>query len=67
MLFFYFFFLKNPRFLIKHHICFQHGKQKGIFLDQHIRMISEWSCDTKDWSMMLKIQLCITEINHILR
>ncbi len=29
-------------------------------------MISEGSCDTEDW-MMLKIQLCITGINYILK
>ncbi len=26
-------------------------------------MISEGSCDTEDWIIMLKIQCCITEIN----
>ncbi len=30
-------------------------------------MISEGSCDTEDWVMMLKIQCCFTEINHILK
>ncbi len=30
-------------------------------------MISEESCDTEDWLMMLKIQLCITGINSILK
>ncbi len=33
----------------------------------HIRMISEGSCDTKDWSMLPKIKLCITGINYILK
>ncbi len=37
-----------------------------MFLE-HIRMISEGSCDTEDWVMMLKIQLCITGINSILK
>ncbi len=32
--------------------------------NQHIRMISEGSCDTED--LILKIQLYITEINYIL-
>ncbi len=32
--------------------------------NQHIRMISEGSCDTEDWVMMLKIQICITGINY---
>ncbi len=30
-------------------------------------MISERSYDTENWIMMLKIQLCITEINYILK
>ncbi len=30
-------------------------------------MISEGSCDTEDWVMMLKIQLCFTGINNILK
>ncbi len=30
-------------------------------------MISEGSCDTEDWIMMLKIQLCFTGINYILK
>ncbi len=34
-----------------------------ILLNQHIKMISERSCDTE--VMMLKIQLCITGINDI--
>jgi len=35
----------------------------------YIRMISEGSCDTEDWIwvMILKIQLCITGINYILK
>jgi len=28
-----------------------------VITNQHIRMISEASCDTEDWNMMLKIQL----------
>jgi len=35
--------------------------------NQHIRMISEGSCDTEDRSNMLKIQLYITGINYILK
>ncbi len=35
--------------------------------NQHIRMISEGSCDIKTGVMMLKIQLCIRRINYILK
>ncbi len=35
--------------------------------NQYVRMISEGSCDTEDRVMMLEIQLCITEINYILK
>jgi len=35
---------------------FNTDNKKKCFLK--IRMISERSCDTKDWSMMLKIQRC---------
>ncbi len=38
-----------------------------MFLEQHIRMISEGSCDNEDWSDAAEIQLCITEINSILK
>ncbi len=38
-----------------------------MFLE-HIRMISEGSCDTEDTAViMLKIQLCTTRINYILK
>ncbi len=37
-----------------------------LIINQHIRMISERSCDTED-VMMLKIQLCITTINYVLK
>ncbi len=38
---------------IKQHNCFQHWQQSEMFLkqqNQHIRMTSEGSCDTEDWS-----------------
>ncbi len=34
-------------------------------INQQIRMISEGSCDTEE--IMLKIQLCVTGINYILK
>ncbi len=30
-------------------------------------MISDGSCDTEDWSNEIKIQLCFTGINYILK
>ncbi len=39
-----------------------------MFLEQQIiRMISEGSCDTENWSNDAEIQLCITGINYILK
>ncbi len=40
--------LKN----IKHHNCFQKGKYNNVSwaANQHIWKISEWLCETKDWS-----------------
>ncbi len=35
--------------------------------NQHIRMISEGSCDTEDWSNEWKFSFAITEINYILK
>ncbi len=37
-----------------------------MFLEQHIRMISEGSCDTEDWSNDAENTDLITEINYIL-
>ncbi len=34
--------------------------------NQHIRMISEGSCDTEDWSNAAENSALITEINYIL-
>jgi len=34
---------------------------------QNIKIISEGSCDMKTGEMMLKIQICITGINYILK
>ncbi len=34
---------------------------------QHIRMISEGSCDTEDWSNDAENLALITEINYILK
>ncbi len=36
-----------------------------MFLNQHIRMISEGSCDTEDWSNDAENSALITEINDI--
>ncbi len=39
-----------------------------MFLEQPIRMVSEESRDTEETGvMMLKIQICITGINYILK
>ncbi len=35
--------------------------------NQHIRMISEGSCDTEDWSNDAENSACITGINYILK
>ncbi len=35
--------------------------------NQHIRMISEGSCDTEDWSNDAENSALITEINYILQ
>ncbi len=35
--------------------------------NQHIRMISEGSCDTEDWSNDAESLVLITEINYILK
>ncbi len=35
--------------------------------NQHIRMISEWSCDSEDWSNDAENSALITEINYILQ
>jgi len=35
--------------------------------NQNIKIISEGSCDMKTEEMMLKIQICITGINYILK
>ncbi len=35
--------------------------------NQHIRMISEGSCDTEDWSNEAENSALITEINYILK
>ncbi len=40
---------------------------KKVAANQHIRMISEDHVTLKTEVMMLKIQLCITEINYILK
>ncbi len=34
--------------------------------NQHIKMISEWSCDTEDWSKDAK-RFSFTEINDIVK
>ncbi len=38
-----------------------------MFLEQHIRMISEGSCDTEDWSNDAENSALITGINYILQ
>ncbi len=56
-------FCKN----IKQHSCFLIIRRHVSWAaNQHIRTISEGSCDTED-EWMLKIQLYITEINYILK
>ncbi len=35
--------------------------------NRHIRMISEWSCDTEDWSNYAENSALITGINYILQ
>ncbi len=38
-----------------------------LIINQHIRMISEGSCDTEDWSNDAENSDLITEINYILK
>ncbi len=38
-----------------------------MFLEQQIRMISEGSCETEDWSNDAENVALITEINYILK
>ncbi len=38
-----------------------------MFLEQQIRMISEGSCDTEDWSNDAENSALITEIKYILK
>ncbi len=52
--------------------CFQqfmdNNKKSLLAANQHIRMISEGSCDTEDWSNVCwKISFAITGINYILK
>ncbi len=42
-------------------------KKKSWTANQHIRMISEASCDTEDWSNDAENTALITEINYILK
>ncbi len=52
---------------MKHTTVFNIDNKKCFWAaNQHIRMISEESCDTEDWSNM-KIQLYITWINYNLQ
>ncbi len=54
----------------KQHNCFNIDNNNNIkcwAANQHIRMISEGSRDTKGWSNDAEIQLCITGINYILQ
>ncbi len=37
-----------------------------LIKNQYIRIISEESCDTEDWSNDAEIQLCFTLIKYIL-
>ncbi len=54
-----------------HNIFLSHflEKYKACLLSskQHIRMISEGSCDDEDWSNDAEHFLCITGINYILK
>ncbi len=55
---------------MKQHNCFQHiynNKKKSWSANQYIRMISEGSCDTEDWSNDAEIQRRIRGINDILQ
>jgi len=38
-----------------------------MFLEDHIRVISEGSCDTEDWSNDAENSALITGINHIFK
>ncbi len=41
-------------------------KRTALIINQHIGMISEGLCDTEDWrKRLMKILICITEINYI--
>ncbi len=41
--------------------------KKNSWANQHIRMISEGSCDTEDWSNDAENSALITGINYILK
>ncbi len=53
----------------KQHNCYQHWyiiiRDVSWAENQLIRMISEGSCDTEDWSNGAEIQRCIRGINYI--
>ncbi len=41
-------------------------KRTALIINQHIGMISEGLCDTEDWrKRLMKILICITDINYI--
>ncbi len=64
MFFFFFTLFIHQRFLKKE-------TQVIIFffyiINQHIRMISEESCDTEDWSNDVQNSALITELHYILK
>ncbi len=48
-------------------ILIQHIRSATLIINQHFRMISEDHVTLKTGVMMLKIQLCFTGINYILK
>ncbi len=61
MIFRSFYSLKNPEKYVLN--CFKHWSSAN----QHIRMISEGSCDTEDWSNDAENLALVTGINYILK
>ncbi len=61
MLIFGFFYSKNPEKYVLN--CFKYWSSAN----QHIRVISEGSCDTEDWSNDAENTALITGINYILK
>ncbi len=51
--------------VIRHHNI-DNNQKYSLSSNQHIRMISEGSCDTEDWSNDAENSALITAINYIL-